>query len=468
MRCLPKVTRYTGNLLVALSIVALVDATVWAQLPTDSRGDPSPSSTTPREYPFVFVVDLGASAEEQPEAGSETAFRGPRLERSKLSGDWLGRRSFLNESGVTIDVSSTQFYQGVTAGGLQEAFQFGGRNDYFLNLDGEKAGLWTGAIVTLHGETRYGESVNSLAGTLLAPNLLLSVPLPNGPVSALTGVTFVQNLSEEFQVFGGKFNTLDDYLQPLTGADSLSGFQNTAMLYNPVYARTIPYSTFGAGFACLRNKEPVFSVIVYDTNDTPTVSGFDTFFDNGATVYAEWNLTTTFFDRPGNHGISGAYSTGTYTNLAPSAYLDPIQGLVVTSTPKTGSWCLAYNFDQALYVDPDDEERMWGVFSNFGIADSNPSPVRWFASAGISGAGRIAGRKADSFGMAYYYLGVSAPLRDLAPLLLPLRDEHGLELYYNAAVTPWFQITPDLQVITPFRDQAATAVIFGLRAKCDF
>ena len=203
---------------------------------------------------------------------------------------------------------------------------------------------------------------------------------------------------------------------------------------------------------------------MYDTNDTPTVSGFDTFFDNGATVYAELNLSTTFFDLPGHHGISGTYSSGKYTNLTPSAYLDPIEGLVIVSTPKTGSWCLAYNFDQALYVSPEDPERMWGVFGNFGIADNNPSPVRWFASAGISGASQIAGRKADTFGVAYFYLGVSEPLKDLAPLLLPLRDEHGVELYYNVAITPWCQITPDLQVITPFRDRADTSLIFGLRA----
>src|SRR6187399_3240759 len=130
----------------------------------------------------------------------------------------------------------------------------------------------------------------------------------------------------------------------------------------------------------------------------------------------------------------------------------------------TGSWCLVYSFDQALYVSPEDPQRMWGVFGNFGIADNNPSPVRWFASAGISGASQIAGRDGDSFGVACFYLGVSQPLKDLAPNLLPLRDEYGVELYYNAAVTPWCQITPDLQVITPFRERADTALIFGVRA----
>ena len=59
-------------------------------------------------------------------------------------------------------------------------------------------------------------------------------------------------------------------------------------------------------------------------------------------------------------------------------------------------------------------------------------------------------------------------MKDLAPNLLPLRDEQGVELYYNAALTPWCQITPDLQVITPFRERADTALIFGVRANIDF
>ena len=375
----------------------------------------------------------------------------------------------MRDSGITLDVSTTQYYQGVAGGGLEQAFQYGGRNDYFLNLDGEKLGLWQGFSVALHGETRYGESVSSVAGTLMSPNLLLAFPTTNGDVTALTGVTFTQNLSERLQVYGGKLNTLDGFAQPLTGADNFSGFQNTAMLYNPVFARTMPYSTFGAGIAYLdQNDEEAFSVTVYDTNDTTTVSGFDTFFNNGATVYTEWNLTTSFFNLPGHHGLSGTYSTGTYTDLTPTAYLDPIAGLVFVSTPVTGSWSAAYNFDQALYVSPDDSQRMWGVFGNFGLADNNPSPARWFASTGISGASFLRRRTADSFGFAYFYLGVSESLRNLAPLLLPVRDEHGIELYYNMALTPWCQITPDLQVITPFRDRADTALLLGLRAHVIF
>lgn len=463
-------------------LFAIAAIAAGANVSAQSTADPGASQTpgrqpieagipdfyTPAFLPACSEGSAECCAEGCGETVAEPCFCESLLKSSKLTGDWGGSRSSMKEGGITFDLSTTQYYQGVTSGGLDQEFRYGGRNDYLLNLDGEKLGLWEGSFVTLHGETRYGESANSLTGSMMPTNLMLSLPQPNGTVSALSGVKFTQFLSESMLVYGGKINTFDGFVQPLTGASGLTGFQNTAMMFNPIYARTVSYSTFGAGFAYLNNMEPVFAAAVLDTKNTPTVSGFDTFFDNGATIFAQLNIPTTFFDRPGHHGISGTYSTGTYADISPTAYFDPGQGLVIVSTPQSGSSCLAYNFDQALYVAPDDPKRRWGVFGNLGIADDNPSPIRWFASAGISGASPVAGRKADSFGAGYYYLGVSDELKNLAPILLPLRNEQGMELYYNVAVTPWCQITPDLQVIDPFRERADTSLLFGLRAKIDF
>ncbi len=52
--------------------------------------------------------------------------------------------------------------------------------------------------------------------------------------------------------------------------------------------------------------------------------------------------------------------------------------------------------------------------------------------------------------------------------VLSLGDEHGAELYYNVAVTSWRQITPDLQVISPFCDPVDTSLMLGMRVKNDF
>lgn len=402
------------------------------------------------------------------EVASVPSFCETLLNQPTLTGDWFGNRSGAAENGYTFDLSTTQYFQGVASGGIRETSEYGGRNDYFLNVDGEKAGLWKGALITLHGETRYGESINQDTGTLLPVNLSLALPQPNGTVTALTGVKFTQFLSEDMLVFAGKINTFDDFKQQLTGAGKTNGFMNTALMLNPVVVRTVPYSTFGAGFAVLQNMESVFSLAVFDTNDNPTTAGFDSFFDNGVTIVSTLNLPTEFFGRPGHQGLLGTYSTGTYNSLTPSVYLDPIGGIVVTPVPKQGSWALGYNFDQAIYVSPDDPRKRWGVFGNLGIADSDPSPIRWIANAGLAGTSPISGRTSDTFGAGYYYTGVSESLRNLAPVLIPLGYEQGVELYYNMAVTPWCHVTPDIQWSDPFRDRVDSSVMLGIRAKIDF
>lgn len=109
-----------------------------------------------------------------------------------------------------------------------------------------------------------------------------------------------------------------------------------------------------------------------------------------------------------------------------------------------------------------------GVFANLGLADNNPNPARWFGSAGFSGTSPIANRKSDTFGIAYFYIGVSDSLKNSSTRLVDLGNEYGAELYYNVAVTSRFQITPDLQVISPFRNRVDASVLVGLRAKIDF
>ena len=390
------------------------------------------------------------------------------IDRTKLTGDWWGTRSELVENGVNLDASTTQYYQGVASGGFQQGFRYGARNDYFLNVDGEKAGFWRGFSISLHGETRYGQTPDLLTGALLPVNLMMVFPQPTGTVTALTAFKLSQYLSEDLLVYGGRLNMFDTFVQPLTEATGLNGFLNTSMMFNPVYGRTVPYSTYGVGFVYYQNRQHIFSVSVIDTNNTPTVSGFDTLFSNGATILAALNIPTRFYDRPGHHGVAGSYSTGRYSELQPTPYNDPILGPGYLFPKSTGSWSLTYNFDQAIWVSPNDSKKVWGVFGDLGLSDGNPNPDRFFATLGISGSSPIQGRVQDTFGIGYYYLAVSNVLKDAAPNLTPLKNEEGVELFYNIAVRQWFHITPDVQVIDPYKQRADTSFVAGVRAKIDF
>lgn len=398
------------------------------------------------------------------------------LERTWLLGDAGGLRSGLGAQGIAVNLSATQFYQGVASGGADRTFDHSGRVDLLAAVDGEKAGLWRGLFINLHGESRYGDSVNLASGALMPPNTGALFPAPNGGETALTGVKITQALSEQFVTFAGKINTLDELKQPYAGGRGVDAFMNLSLALPVAAARTIPYSTLGGGFAVLHDMQPVITGMILDTNNTPTTSGFEQFFDNGVTLLGRVDVPVTLFDRPGHQGFWGTYSTGKYNDLDPTAYFDPNLGPFILAGQETGSWGLFYSADQALFVDPRNPQRSWGLFTNLGLADDGPSPIRFSGNVGLGGSSPLVSRPRDTFGIGYAYTGFSEPVHQLAPVLIPIRDEHVVELFYNVAITPWFRLTPDLQVIVPARERTlppgaqdiGTSLLFALRAKIDF
>lgn len=433
---------------------------------------------TPPEAVFQAIPAPAPVAPLLVNSTSGSPFDGSLSERPYLLGSAGGTRDQLAASGIAVDVYSTQFYQGVASGGVRQEFDYSGRMDYLVNIDGQKAGLWQGFFVSLHGETRYGSNLGFNSGAIMPSNTAELFPHPFGTPTALTAVKFTQALSEDFVTFAGKINMLDELKQPYSAGRGVDAFMNLSIALPVNVARTVPYSTLGAGFAVLNEMQPVFTMLVLDTNNTPTTSGFESFFNNGATILTRLETPVTLLDRPGHQAIWGTYSSGTYPDLQPTPYFDPVYGLGIASGTDTGSWSLTWSADQALYVDPCNPQRHWGVFTNVGLADDGPSPIRWSANVGVGGSSPFSSRPLDTFGIGYAYVNYSTPVQQLAPVLLPIGNDQVVELFYNVAVTRWFHVTPDLQILVPARERTLplppgpqdidTAVVFGLRAKVDF
>lgn len=427
----------------------------------------SAASSTP--YDQTYAPPTMTVAPPSPYAGS-------LWERPVLTGNWGGARDSIAANGIIFSASSTNYYQSIASGGINQFSAYSGRDDLFVKVDGEKAGLWKGAFIDLHAESRYGDTVNNGTGAIIPVNTGGLFPSPKGSVTSLTAVKFTQALSESFVVFSGKINMLDELRQAYSGGRGVDGFMNTGIVFPMAAARTVPYSSLGAGFAVLSDMYPIFSFTVLDTQNSPVSSGFDNFLQNGVTMIGKVDVPVTVRGLPGHQGIWGTYSTGTYTDLNPTPYFDPSYGLVVVTGQQVGSWSLFYSGDQALYVDPNNPQRHWGLFSNIGLADNGPSPIRWSANVGLGGSSPIVSRPLDTFGVGYSYVGYSSPIKNLAPALLPIQDDHAVELFYNYAVTPWFHLTPDMQIVTPAlertpfdgRQSINTALVLALRAKIDF
>jgi porin len=280
----------------------------------------------------------------------------------------------------------------------------------------------------------------------------------------LTDVLFTQMFSESFGVYFGKLDTLDGDQNAFASGRGITQFLNAGMVFNPVVARTIPYSTLGVGFVVLEGREQIFNFGVLNTVDTASTSGFSELFNNGAVLITEARAPTNFFGRPGHQLIGGTWSSREFVALDQ----DPrvlLPGNDIPIAKRDGSWCLYWNCDQYLRMYSAAPTRGWGVFARSGVSDANPNPLQSFLSVGIGGDSPVLTRPRDRFGIGYYWAGTS---RQLAPLIDNIGDGQGVELFYNYAVTNWFYLTPDLQFIDPARPDVDDAIVVGLRGEMVF
>ncbi|TWT81510.1 Carbohydrate-selective porin, OprB family [Planctomycetes bacterium CA13] len=383
-----------------------------------------------------------------------------------LLGDWGGLRSRLAQRGVVTDIRATQFYQGVSSGGNNERFRYGGKVDYNFAFLGEPLGLNKGFTLLMHAETRFGQDSILDAVGLAPSNANMLMPTLENE-TAITGFQVLQALNEDWAVTFGKINVLDLFntIFPQTGR-GIDRFMNASSFFPLTVATTVPLSFNGAGVLKMNEGRIQGGLLVLDSNNIPTTSGLSQLFDNGANIAGLWRFFTNFGGQPGSHLFLGTYGTGTFNSLDPNGWaFVPGEGLVAPNA--TGSWSATYFLEQQLWADHCDADRNIGLFSQWGLADKETSPYQWCMNISLDAMGLVRGRPQDRMGAAYFYSGLSSDLKTLAAPLIPLDDVQGAELYYNAAITPWCYLTTDLQIVEPANERNDTATVLGMRLSID-
>ena len=255
-----------------------------------------------------------------------------------LTGGWIGARDALFDAGIDLRTNLSQFYQGVTSGGLRQTFPYGLKFDYFGTIEAEKLFGWEGLFVNLHGESRFGQSVNRYVGSFVPANFALEFPKPAGSASALTNLQIEQFVTPDLVVTFGKLNAADGVnIHPFLGGNGINRFMNEAFVLSPIYGRTIPYSTPGAGFSYLRDLDPVFTFLVLDTNGRPDTSGVGHMFSNGMTLFGHLRVPVTPFGLPGHQSVEGTYASGRFSPFSQDDYVilnEPGN----PATRRSGSW----------------------------------------------------------------------------------------------------------------------------------
>tara|TARA_R110002049_G_scaffold305056_3_gene501073 strand:+ start:14442 stop:15734 length:1293 start_codon:yes stop_codon:yes gene_type:complete len=378
-------------------------------------------------------------------------------ERSTLLGDYLGKRSALAACGISYEGDVTQYFQGVTSGGLDQQFRYGLHQDSIYTFDMDKIAGAQGLFVKMRVESQYGDFVNGDTGAILPSNTTGMTPNFEGDTTAITNFTLTQFLSPTFAVFAGKLDTLDGDLNAYASGRGKTQFMNIGLVATPISFRTTPYSTWGFGFTVLGAEgTPVFTFSVIDPNDYATTFNLDDIFEDGVTLSTELRLPTEFAGRPGHHLFGGIWSDRDVALLSSAPLLILPDVALPTSND---SWALYWNFDQQLVRNRCDSNKGWGVFGRAGFADADTNPIEWFLSFGIGGDSPIAGRENDTFGAGWFYAATSDELPGV------VLDDYGagVEFFYNYEVTPWMHLTPDVQIIDAARGNVDNALVVGGR-----
>ncbi|MCA9163277.1 MAG: carbohydrate porin [Planctomycetales bacterium] len=386
--------------------------------------------------------------------------------RETLTGDWFGYRTCLAESGLTLEADSTQFYQGVAHGGRRERFYYAGHNDLLFGFDLGKMLDVQGWSLTVRAEHRWGEPLARDAGVILPTALHAATPTPESDRLILTNVFFTGAVDENVTLLFGKIDTLDGDRNPFASGRGKTQFFNTSLLVPVNGLPTVPLATLGAGAIFSVDGMPFAQLMVMNSSDTVTTSGFEDLFDNGAVILGSVNLPVPIAGKLGIHTLSGAWNTKTFTSL------DQDGRIIIPNVPliqTAGSWVVWWSGAQYLYQDPSDPMKGWGIFGRAGASDGAVNPIRYFFNAGIGGQSPFVGRERDLFGIGWFYNRFSNQIGPAATAALGLEAAStGVEIYYNYAVTPYFKVTPDLQIIEPGTNQANTATVVGIRAELDF
>lgn len=408
--------------------------------------------------------------------------------RSTLTGDWWGARTRLADRGVTFSGSSTQFIFGLN-GGVNRALPFPafplqpdnslkytGRGDYELLFDLEKFGGLPKGKLLVRAQHWYGQYGNITPNVGSLPPAVFPAalpPVPNDPGTPfITDFVLTQPLSPNWVVFAGKKNVVgaadqDDF----AGGNGTEQFVNQAFVANPAFLLALPYSSFTAGVVSPRQWGAV-SAFVYDPQDrTKDFFRVNDLFSQGVIVGGEVKVKTNFFNMPGEQHVGGLWKHVELTDLQ---FNEPPPGQYpYTAVPGfatlNNSYTLYYGFDQYLRVLSADTKRGWGLFGRASISDGNPTPLRYFLSAGLGGYSPLGHQRGDKFGIGWYYVGSSTAFGPLPRALFGPVDGWGVELFYNVQVTPWMNISPDFQIIQPgTRAISQTAYVGGVRMNVKF
>jgi len=438
------------------------------------------------------IPAAGEGPESEPESGKlslmtllpdltpVSSYEGDLWTRPVLFGDVAGYRQALLEKGVALDFGLTQVPQGVVSGGKKEEWKYGASADYYLFLDSGRLGLWPGGLVGIHAESKFGHSVLSQSGVISPVNADWLWPSPGEESETFLSEYYIwQGVTDWLMLQAGRVNWTALADQSRFANDEKTQFLNMSLRNTPLLGAFVPLTAHGVAAIVEPHPNVSLAIVAVSANDQPDEYGSPGGLFSEVTPAVELDVSWKLGDLPGT-----ARPAFAWTSLDPVAYDNPflvpelILGLDLPE--KSDNWIVNLNFDQYVFMPKkqsvpklrtapfDTEPEGIGVFFRFAYTPEDRNAWNMFVSGGIGGRGVVPSRPNDRYGLGFYAMIESDDLK-AQPILGGLLDtEWGMEIFYNIAITPWLQFTPDIQYIQSGLPGVDDAVVVATRVQMYF
>jgi porin len=473
----------------ALSDVSLgptISSPIRAVVPDSSQGhnnscDATSNSTTiSSSLPSILDAPINPLPlfNNGPVFGMPGTIRGDFWHRTQLIGDPNCIRTDLTRRGIFVDLYSTTAYQDTASGGLKTGNSIVQNTQLSINLDTARAGLWAGGLIHFTVQSRYGSSPNNTftAGSFVPEYTGLDLPGPLFWQDTLpSDYSLIQGLGKKVIVILGKINGLFIADQTLFGDRFRYYFANSNLNKNVIYNNFFNTTTLAAIGVWTPTPWLTIAAGVHDPHTEPNTFAANAFKNGDVNLYGEAIVTFAIAGLPSQIVPAVNWSNAPKINLgSPFGQLSPAQipqavnVLLGNDSPdglptnfKKSSFFTISNFSQYLLVKEEPSQiaeklrnaqplRGVGVFGRLGYGGPEDlNPVDTDASIALLAEGLWNSRQYDSFGIGFYYDGVSRNLKNSIRQLTDItaRNETGAEIFYNFAVTPAISVNAGYQHI---------------------
>lgn len=375
-----------------------------------------------------------------------------------MTGDWAGARTRLEKFGISPFFTLTTLTFTNTHGGIQTGSRWGGLMAFGANFSFEKLWGWSGGSFHLDFHWWQGDQPSTELIGNFGPDALSGWEASNA--FRVYHIYFQQEFQGGDYLFKiGQIALDDDFqLSEYAGLFLNTAFGDMPSRASASNAPAYPLAAPGLYIYAKPGKEWFLRGGLYTSDageDIVSNTGFDWRIGGAAgySIILELGIEGTLFGLPATYKIGGLYNT---------AQLDKLG----TSETVNGNVDIYVVADQALWVD----EKKKPILAAFVRVGTNPlkdrTEVGLHAGTGLNYFGPF-GRADDAAGIALSYNRFSHAFVQAADGQVS-KQETILELTYQAVLTPWLTLQPDLQFIFDPVFSRRNAYVIMMQAEITF